>query len=135
MRYRIKNTAKAPRVVYNINRRPKNIAPGQTVEMDLDSSTAGRIVTHDSGLDVTQVGPGDAPEPVRNDPPPPAAKEPSPSAEENKTRTAAELVAAIDDKSINYSQIMSEAKVILGDQWPGGVPKKTKLRELLVASE
>lgn len=147
--YRVTNNSLGDRVVYNYDRRPVTIPPKQAKHIRLDAGTAGRIVTHDSGLKVEQIEGDDSGDPGRQarrpatrqrerltqpEQPKPVETTKNPKGEEvfvGDPRSAKELQAALKDKNAVYPKLVAEAKALLGDDWPGGVPNKSTLQGLL----
>ena len=124
--YNVKNSAKSDRIVYNKRRKPVIIPAGKTVQVDMDEVTAGRIVTFDSLLEVEQIDGGDEAETI-------STKVEQVEQKPKVSRTANELVKALDEQSDRYPVIMGEAKILIGKEaWPKKMPKKDEVRSLLV---
>jgi hypothetical protein len=75
---RVTNNQKGPRVIYNVNRRPVTIEPGQSVKIDIDEDT---YETH-RALSLAQVGPHieiiEDDDPPQPSPPQPRPQPPQP---------------------------------------------------------
>ncbi len=125
--YRVTNSGPSGRVIYNTRRKPVTVSPGQSVEVDMDVMTAGRIVTVDSGLEVVQVaGGGTRVRPVES------VATAGGSGKTSEGRTANEILAALERRDESYSTLMVESRHLIGeDKWPGGVPKKADVQRLL----
>jgi hypothetical protein len=124
MSYTLVNTGTNPRVVYDRSRRPVSIAPTSTRRgIDLDERTAEQLhkrMQRGSPLRIHGVSVAETEEPSpTGDPPPPTE------------RNVIEVLSDFDNNVLTYPELVSEAKRLLGDRWPGGRPKQDSVLALL----
>jgi hypothetical protein len=52
-----------------------------------------------------------------------------------RSQRAKDIIARYESDKISYSEASEEAKELLGDEWPGGTPKRTVLYKMLRSVE
>lgn len=142
--YTITNNSAAPRIIYDVNNRPRSIPARGSLLVDITDKQASRF-NRSASLELKSEDGKDPPAPtprpknVRRGPP--GARLPrvtqnvqineeAPSEPLTRTQQAAKIQA---DYAIHkdYPTAMEQSKALLGDDWPGGTPKKSRLFELL----
>ena len=121
--YEVKNVGTAVRIIYDAKRRAKTILPGRSVTMSLSPETYDRLTESSPSIVVS----GDRPVTETFDPD--KTRRAGVADEVQDEDTAAKLIE--DQKNIEYPEFVRRAKFLLGENWPGGTPKKQVVHDLL----
>ncbi len=120
--YEITNNGTATRIFHNSSGRPVNVRSGETLSVMLTDEQKKRVC-RDAALSVREP-PGNGP------------KLPPPDHSIYEMKSTAERATALLDmssgKMTSFTQFFVNSKELLGDKWPGGTPKKSVIRELLL---
>lgn len=125
----VRNISRGTQIVYSARRAPIYVPPGQTVPIDLDENTAERIRDWATKtLEIVSENVARTPEESFHK----EGDESEPAATDVDV-TAASLLVAYENKELTYVQLVKQARNVLGEKMPDGVPKKTELVALLKA--
>lgn len=113
------------RIIYDRRNKPVRLGPGESKVAELDASTVRMLSQRrDPHIEISNA---EAPAAA----PAPAERTVRVSENEEIVDTPQSLIDGINDKTIEYRDAVARAKVLLGDKWPGGTPRKSTLLELL----
>lgn len=124
MLYEITNNGTATRIFHNSNGRSVNVRSGETVSVMLTSKQRDRVL-RDAALSVQH--PVNSAEPKL----PPIEPDPPADVPKSTAEQAQELLTMSEGKFIDFPQFFVKSKALIGDKWPGRVPKKMEIRRML----
>lgn len=124
--YEVTNSSRSERILYDAAGRPRPVRAGETITIDASDKAMKRF-RRDKLLKFKQLGD----EPAQ----PPAGGGQTTTVHEETPRTRSQesqaIVAELDAGTIDYPTASVRAKTLLGNDWPGGTPKKSALMDLL----
>ena len=112
--YEVSNTSAGTRIFYDSFGKARTIKPGETVILNLTDKQHRNLI-RDEGI-ATRAMYQEEPELPPVEPVPP---------EITPHERAFELLDAAKNRTMEFPNLLVAAKELLGDEWPGGTPKKS----------
>ncbi len=129
--FTLTNNGKAAHIFTLISGRTVSLPPdSQPYEHNISERVADQL--RSSGV-VKVVAHGYSPEPIvqtrEKTQEPDTIQEDAPV--ESRTEEASDLINRYQGRKINFGEFQAEAKLLIGDKWPGGTPRKSEILEML----